>query len=975
MKYSTKNKKYLLLWLVTFTVGTGFVSAQETETATDSITKKTVSADRLDTPYGTVDKESYLGAANTIYTNQLTKTLAPSLLPSLAGRLPGLMIGQYAGAPQHRTAAGATLDLAGWIPVFGQGAYSDNTQFSIGLRKQSPVVLVDGVERELFLLDAEAIESISVQKDALSSLLMGMKSTRGTMVITTKKPETSELQLSFTAKYGIEQALGLPKPLPAYQYAYLLNEALQNDGKTPLYTSEDFNAFREHNSSFTHPDINWYDRILKKQSSIQSYNLSASGGGDVAQYFVSLGYMNQEGLFRNSSENSYNTNQDYSRYLITSKVNVRVTPDFRASLSLIGRIEDGNQPGANSNNILNTLYNTPNNAYPVFNPNGTYGGTVSFQNNLWAQTVQSGYISDNARDAVANLHLNYNLGKLIKGLSVKAIGSVSTQSRSALQRNKQVSTYQYKPGKEGEEARYEPYGSTQSQSNHFIPVSNYQYMYGQIGLDYDRSFGLHHFGAGAFADVKQITSNYNLPDKPTNFYGKINYDYAGKYFAEAAIDRNYYNGYAPGKRWGTFYAFGLGWIISKESFLAEADWLNQWKLRSVFGETGNGINNAGYYTWRQSFQENGITFYQHGTSRSNSNLVYENGLVLANENLGYEKARKLNIGSDIELFDNHLSFTADYYYDYFYDLLINRGKSIELIGLRYPAENIGIVSANGIELSVAYRDRIGDFKYALSLNWTQERNKIKFMDEQEIRDAEGNINESFRRTGKQNSAVFGLLTDGFFASQEEINQAPIVAGYDRNNLKPGDVKYVDLNRDGIIDQYDQTVIAGDKPLSYFGFDVNLEYRAWELSALIQGAYNRDIYYSDGVYVAGFQGMNQGFGQAYDYVLNRWTPETAATAALPRLSAGGNSYNLQPNGIYSSMWVQSGNYIRLKNVSLAYTFPQLFSRAYLGGLKIKLFVAAQNLFTQAACRGFDPEVIDFRSYPLTRGFNMGINIKF
>jgi TonB-linked SusC/RagA family outer membrane protein len=945
-------------------LGTGSVKAQEA-----------VVTDTLDTPYGTVSKDSYLGAASTVYTDKLTQTLSPTILPALAGRLPGLDIHQYGGALQHHTSASSTLDLAGWIPVFGQGNYSDNSQFDIFLRGSSPVVLVDGVERELFLLDPEAIESVSVQKDALSSLLMGMKSSRGLMVITTKKPQTTGMQLSFTAKYGIEQPLNIPKPLSAYQYAYLLNEALQNDGKSAAYTAADFDAYRNHTSPITHPDVNWYDQVLKKQSATQQYTLSASGGGDVAQYFISLGYMNQEGLFRTSSDNPYNTNQDYSRYLITSKINVNITEDFRAGLSLIGRIEDGNQPGVGVNSLLNNLFNTPNNAYPVLNPNGSFGGTVSFQNNLRAQTIRSGYISDNARDAVANLTLNYDMSKLIKGLSAKAIGSVSSQSRSALNRSRQVSVFQYKPGQAGGEPSYETFGITRSQSNSFTPVSNYQYMYGQIGLDYERRLGTHGIGASIFADFKQVTANYNLPDKPTNFYGKINYDYAHKYFAEAAINRSYYNGYAPGKQWGTFYAFGLGWMLSRENFLADLDWLSQWKIRSTYGETGNGIDNAGYYGWRQVYTENGITFYPHGTSRSLVDLVYEADNFLANPNLTYEKARKLNVGTDISLFSNRLWFTADYFHDYLYDLLISRGKSIELIGMLYPAENIGIVSTDGIELSIGYKNRIGNFKYAVALNWTRQNSIFDFIDEQEIRDSQGNLVDNFRLTGKSSNTMFGLKTDGFFSSQEEIDRAPIVAGYNRNNLVPGDVKYVDLNGDKVIDQYDLTVIGGDKPPCYFGFDLDLEYRGWELSVLIQGVYNYDYYYADAIYNAGFQGVEQGFGQAYENVLNRWTPETAATATLPRLTAGGNSYNLNPAYLRTDMWVRSGNYIRLKNVQLAYTLPETFAKAYMGGLKVKLFVAGQNLLTQATYSDLNSESLDFRSYPQMRGFNMGINVKF
>jgi TonB-linked SusC/RagA family outer membrane protein len=967
MKQSyNKNKKrycsFLLLGMFILS-STGRMTAQEI--APDTTATVGVST-RLDTPYGSVDKDSYLGAASTIYTDKLIKMLAPSIIPSLSGRLPGLSISQFAGTSSRITAASANADLAGWIPVFGAGTYSDNSQFFINAQGNSPVVMVDGVQRELFSLDPEAIESVSIQKDALSSLLLGMKSSHGLLVITTKKPEKEGFQLSFTGRFGIQQPLSMPKPLPAYQYAYLLNEALQNDGNAPAYSPADFATYRDHTAAFTHPDINWYDQALKKSATIQSYNLNASGGGKTAQYFVSLGYMNEEGLFRTSSQNSYNTNTNYERYLITSKINVNVTEDFQVGLSLIGRIEDGNQPGAGAAGILNNIYTTPNNAYPITNPNGTYGGTISYPNNLWSQTINSGYISDNARDAVANLTLNYDMSKLVKGLSFKAIGSASTQSRSALVRRKQAITYQYIL-KEGVET-YDPFGSTQTQSNNFTPVTNYQYMYGQAGLDYERTFGQHTIGANAFADIRQVTVNYNLPDKPVNIYGKVKYDYAKKYLVEAAVNRSYYNGYAPGKQWGTFYAFGLGWDISKENFMADLTWLNQWKIRSVYGETGNGIDNTGYYTWRQSFSENGIGFYPHGSARTNSTLLAEVN-PLPNINLTWEKARKLTIGTDISVLDKHLSFTADYHNDYYYDLLTTRGKSIALIGMNYPAENIGKVRVHGIELSISYQDRIGELGYFVSANWTQEGSKLLYMDEQDWG------GDRYRHTGKSNSAIFGLLTDGFFASQDEIQNTPTVAGYDKKNIRPGDVKYVDLNNDGTIDQYDQTVIGGNQPFTYFGLELGVDYKGWELSALIQGAYNTDLYYADATYMAGFQSINQGYGQAYEHILNRWTPETAATATYPRLSAGGNAYNLAPNNLYSSLWVQSGNYIRLKNVTLGYTFSETFSRNYLGGLKIKVFVAGQNLLTKSACSLVDPEVFSFVASPMMRGFNMGINIKF
>lgn len=927
-------------------------------------------SDNIDRPYGITDKESFLGSVSTINTNQMATTLASTIIPALSGRFAGFNTEQFAGSKTHYTSASANADLAGWIPVFGAGNYSDNSQFNLTARHNKPVVMVDGIQRELFSIDPEAIESVSIQKDALSSMLLGMRSSRGVLVITTKKPVSEGIQFSFTSKYGLQEPVKMPKPLSAYQYSYMLNEALQNDGKTPAYTYTDFAAFKNGTSPYTNPNVNWYNQVMKSQAAIQSYNLNVSGGGKVAQYFVNLEYFGEDGFFRTSSINNYNTNAKYERYLITSKINVNVTNEFKAGITVIGRIEDGNQPGTLSKTILNTIYTTPNGAYPINNPNGSYGGNVSFTNNLWSQTINSGYSTDNARDGVVNIDLNYDFKKWVKGLSAKAIGSVSTQSRSALIRSKQSTTYKYLPGEDGNAPTYDSYGSTISQSNNFIPVSNYQYMYGQFGIDYNTTINRHQVAASVFADATQVLTNYNLPDKPSNLYAQGKYNYAKKYFAEAALTRSYYNGYAPDKRWGTFYAFGLGWDASKEAFLSDIEWLDLLKFRGVHGKTGNGIDNAGYYTWRQSYSGNTVSAYsyQQGYSRGGFQLAVLENNPLANVNLTWEKAYKTNIGADVELFDKKFLFTGDYYSDNYFDVLQSRGKSIELMGISYPAENLGKYSIQGLELSATYQNHIGKFNYFVTANWSQERTKLLFMDEQFVAETE----EYNRHTGKPLNAIFGLVADGFFSSQEEIESSPVVKGY---TIRPGDVKYVDLNKDGVIDQYDQKMIGGDKPLCYFGINLGFEYCGFDFSALIQGAYNRDLYLGDPVLMAGFQSIGQGYGQAYENVLNRWTPETASTATLPRLTAGGNPYNTNPNYLATSMWVKSGNYIRLKNLSLGYTIPDSFSQNYLGGVKIKVFVAGQNLFTQSACNLVDPEVTNFTNSPLLRGFNTGINIKF
>ena len=916
-------------------------------------------------PYEGKDKNHFLGSASTIYTDKLSSMMGTTILPALEGRLSGLNITQYRGARIHQTSANSTSDIVGNVPVFGEGFYSDNTEFNVGSRGIAPVVVIDGIQRELYSIDPEAIESVSIQKDALSSMFLGMRSSRGALVITTKEPIKQGFQLSFTGRFGVQSALKTPNPLSAHQYAYLLNEALQNDGKEPFYTYDDFNKFRTQSNPYTHPNVNWFDEILNNTSTTQSYNLNVTGGNKFAQYFVSVGYMGENGLFSNPTESdAHDTNLSYSRYMISSKVNINITDDFTAKVTLLGRVEDGNQPGAKYSNLLNAIYTTPNNAYPIKNPNGTWGGNVTFDNNLMSQAINSGYIMDTARDMVGGINLKYDFDKLVKGLSARLVGNVSIQNRSYTERSKRAPVYSYGLDKEGKEI-YTQYGSSDSQINKFYSVTSYQQMYGQFAVDYNRRFGVHGIKATLMGDTRHTLVNYDLPQLPSNIIADVAYDYAEKYFLQAALSESYYNRYAPGKRWGTFYAFGLGWDISKENFMENADWLNQLKLRGVFGKTGNGIDNSGYYMYRQTFSHIGTAGYPLGTEMSAMGNVTMENTPLANPFLTWEKAYKLNVGVDLAMFNNRLKFTADYYNDKYFDLLQNRGKSIELIGQYYPMENIGKVRRFGGDLSITYQGRVNDLSYYVSANWSCEQSKLLYMDEQEVPE------EYLRQTGRPAGAIYGLVADGFFTTREEIEKSPVIDGFE--NIQPGDIKYKDLNNDKVINEFDRTVIGGDKPYSYFGIDLGFKWRGLDFSMFWQGAYNRDLYLQDWTLLEGFQANGCYYGQAYENMLGRWTPETAESATFPRLTAGGNEYN-RGNGWNSSFWLRSGNFIRLKDISLGYNLPDSFCNNYLGGLRLKIFVNGQNLFTKSACDLVDPEV-GFTSYPLQRCISTGINIRF
>ena len=907
-----------------------------------------------------------LGAVSTVKGNDLEKYLSTDILTALQGRMPGFNVSQYRGFFLPHTNNNVQSALIGSIPTgFGHGSYSDNTRFNLIARGNTPVVIVDGIERDIFDIDPEAIESVSLQQDALSSQFLGMRSSRGTLVITTKNPVNGKMRLSLTGKLGVHSSVRSLKPLSSAQYAYLLNEAMQNDGKSAIYNHDDYQAYLSGNSPYSHPAINWEDAVMRDNAITQSYNLNVSGGGNVAQYFVSIGYMNEEGLFRQSSANNYNTNLSYNRYSISSKVNINVIEGLTASLTAFGRVIEGNQPGGTGSgysDLLNAIFTTPNNAYPIKNENGSFGGSYAFQNNLYSQTMESGYISDNTRDILASAKLRYEFGKALKGLSMQFTGSVANQTRTSFTRVKRNAVYELNYDDNGKPF-YNMYGSPQSQSNDFKAVSNYQNLYGQLAVEYGKQIGLHSFTAKMVGDTREELDDYDLPIVPSNIKESISYNYDNKYFVEGALTQSYFNRYAKNNRWGNFYAIGLGWDISKEKFLSSASWLNHLKIRGVYGLTGNGIDNAGYFIYRQAFENNLVSLYPLGTDFTNGYWTYET-TPLANPYITYEKAHKLNVGMDMSAFNNRLQATVNYYNDKYFDLLQERGKSIEMIGSVYPAENIGKSRRTGVDVSLTWQDKIGGFGYFVTGNWSIAKTKLLFMDEQKT------PYNYLRQTGRPEGVMFGLQAVGFLSAEDIAAGYPKMEGYD---VQPGDVKYADLNNDGVINEWDRTVIGGDKPEHIFGFEYGIEYKGLEFSMLWQGVAGRDLYVNNRTLVEGFQAIGNSYGQAYQNLLARWTPETAETAKYPRLTVGGNTYNY--GGFYnSSLWIENGSFIRLKNLYLAYTLPSEFCKRILGGVHPKFFIEAQNLLTFAKTSIVDPEVT-FTSSPLQRTIAFGINIKY
>ena len=924
------------------------------------------SRQKIDVLYGTETQESELGAVSTVYTNQLITTPASLYVYALPGQLPGLYVSQTSGFTSFNTTALTTN-------VFGSNIVnstainnrpSDNSELTLSLRGQAPVIIIDGVQRDISSIDPESIESITVLKDALSTMLLGINSSKGVILVTTKKAESGKPRISFTAETGIQTPLGLPTPLPAYQYAYLYNEALTNDGQNPFYTASDFNAYKNGTDPIGHPNVNWFNTILDKRAPETSYKLNVGGGTDIAKYNIGISYFDQEGIFNQAPSSTYNTNDNLSRYIINSDVEVQVNKNLSVALQLFGRVQQSTEPGAGTSNILSTLYGTPNNAYPIYNPNGSFGGSTLggvFQNNLLAMTDYSGYIQDNTNDILANLELNYNLNSITKGLTLKLNGNLSYESENALNRSLQNPTYSYR------DSVYTALGTTTAQTNAFTTVYTERQTYGQAALNYDRQFGKNSITAMLMYDDQSLTSNYDLGAVTQDRALKVAYNYDAKYFIEGIVNSSGYNRYTPGSQFGLFYAGGLGWQMGKESFIKDnADWISSWKWRATYGRTGNNnVDVYSYYGYAQTYSTGNYYYsYYTGTGRAQQFTYYEN--PIANPYLSWERADKLDIGTDISFLHDHLSVTADYYHDKYYDLLQVTGSQTAILGTPFPYQNIGIDLYKGWEFSATYKNNVGKLNYFLTGNISTVASKVIYAAE------EATLYPWNRYTGYPVNAIFGYVADGLYQNAAQAANSPTYLSY---KPKAGDIKLEDLNGDGTINSFDEKPIGNLKPLVYYGGTLGFNYQGFSVSVILEGVFNRTIDVDNNVNVP-FQGLGLGGtapqGQAYVNATARWTPETAATAQLPELSFVNGTYPNGYNSLFSTFYLKSGDYIRVKNAEIGYTLPNDWATK-LKFSSIRVFVNGENLFTHAAYGGYDPEVGPY-SYPIERVLNAGISVK-
>jgi TonB-linked SusC/RagA family outer membrane protein len=937
--YYLKRKIVRLLFLLILGLVPALVFSQTAANSPASLKKDSaLLSDRIYLLNKSQQKSNLLQSTATVYNDQLITTPAPSFLQALPGRLSGLYTRQRSGV---------------------QDTDNPISIVDFQIRGQIPIILIDGVPRDFSSIEPESIESITVLKDALSTVMFGQRSSGNIIQVTTKRPVVTPFKLSFTAQHGLQSQINKSKPLSAANYAILYNEARNNDGLAPVYTAADILAYQNGTDPLFHPDNDYRKLFLNKNAALDRYNINIQSGNETARFYVALDYQNEGGFFNTADLNSYSTNSEIDRYIVRSNVSVDLTKTLNVGLNIFGRIQNSNRPGGGTtSSIFQAIAYTPNNAYSIFNPDGSMGGNSTFSNNIYGMLNNAGYYKDAARDLAADIEVKQKLDEFIPGLWAKANVSYNNTVGENVNRTKDFIVYNLNISSGN--PIYSSIGTSRIQSTTLSIPTRRTYTYGKLSLGYDKQFGDHSLSLLALADNQATTLNLDLPATYTNIAGNATYNFKEKYFAEGALSYGGHNRFKPGKRFGLFYAAGLGWNLAKEDFLKDVSWINSLKPRISYGRTGNA--NVGYYVYDQYYEYGGTAAtYYFGTTPAAARYYREMGL--ANPNSTWEKANKLNVGLDVELFANRLKITSEYFNDSYFDLMQTRGNSIQLIGQTFPAENVGKNRYTGFENSVSWNGKSASFGYFVSGNISFLQSKVLYQDEI-FRDYDYQ-----KRTGLPVGQVFGRIADGFFQSQAEIDVSPRIDGY---TPVPGDIKYRDLNDDGIINQFDEAPLGTQKPMIYYGLTTGFNVKGFDLSISIQGVANKDVVLGGGTNAVAdaltFAFQNGGNAQVYEQNLNRWTPANAANATYPRLSIGANANNQRA----SSFWLQSMAYLRLQNIDLGYTIPAgLTSRLKLNSVRV--FANAFNVYSFDKLNYSDPE--GFNSiFPLRRTFNMGLNVK-
>lgn len=957
-KFKIKMEPYLRLVISFIGFETQEILIKEQKTI--KVVMKEAKATALDevvvTGTGEQRKLTMTGAVTNVDVSTL-KTSSSSITNALAGNVAGVLARQASGMPGENR---SEFWIRG-ISTFGAGS--------------SALVLVDGFERSMNEINIEDIETFTVLKDASATAIYGSRGANGVVLITTKRGKEGKVHIDAKVETTYNTRTYTPELVDGYTYATLMNEARITRNQIPFYSDEDLHLLANGLDKDLFPNVDWMGMLLKKGAPTYRATLNINGGGSLARYYVSASYVKEAGMYNvDEGLKDYDTNSSYHRWNYRVNVDMDITKSTLVRVGIAGSLDKMNQPGV-GNSVWESVMGYSPITSPVLFSDGripAYGNSDG-RMNPWAASTQTGYQEHWNNKMQADITLEQKFDFITKGL--KFVGRFGMDTNNAQWNNRKKLPEMWKveqnrdsdgklvPTKvRGEEIMSQQFSSTGERKEYL-----------EAELHYNRSFSDHLIGGVLkYTQDKIINTTSNsdviqgIDRRHQGLAGRFTYGWKYRYFVDFNFGYNGSENFAPNHQFGFFPAYSAAWNIAEEPIVKKhLKWMNMFKLRYSYGKVGNDTMND-RFPYLPSFGNssgNGFNYSDLETSYFYDGLTYTK---YATTNVTWEIATKHDIGIDFSLWDDRFTGTIDYFYERRDGIYQSRSFIPVSVGLNSSlsyATNVSAVSSRGLDGNFGFKQKIGNVNLTLRGNITYSKSKILEYDE-EVTNYKYTL-----ATGFQVSQPRGLIAEGLFKDYDDIRNS---AKQTWGDVMPGDIKYRDVNGDGIVNDKDYVPIgATNRPNLIYGFGFSAQWKGFDVNVLFQGA-GKSTFFIDGYTVYPFKDGDWGNILTDVVKSNRWIlgENEDPNAKYPRLSYGGNNNNYQS----STYWMRNGSYLRLKNLEVGYTIPKsIVNKIRLNNIRI--YFMGTNLVTFSSFKLWDPELgsSNGQVYPLSKAYTLGLTI--
>ena len=910
--------------------------------------------------YGTQRKASVIGSISTVDMTTLAQSQG-NLSTSLAGKLAGVVAIQKTGEP------GASADF--WIR--GVSTFGANS---------TPLILVDGVERSMDMVDTEDIASLSILKDASATALYGVRGANGIVLITTRRGAESKPQINIKVETGVTSPVRLPEMASTGEFIDFLNNMYVNSGQQAIFSDYDKEMFLSGSDPDLYPSVDWVNEVFKNQAMTTKANVSVTGGTKSVRYYVGGSYYLEDGILNTAANDRYDAQMSYQKFNFRTNVDINLTKSTVLGMNLSTQFTVKNSPAAGLDALLQqTMIMTPT-AIPLKYSDGTLAA-IKGASNPYNLLNEKGYSNASSNVAQSTVSLTQDFSDFVtEGLTARIAFSFDATNTNTLNRNISPKTYRAIGRDEATKAlQYEVIDDYAGYITLGTAHSGKRYINFEGSINYERQFAYaHRVSAMVLYSMRSLSYTHPgsyiaaFPYKSMGVAARATYSYKDRYFAEFNMGYNGSENFAPGHRFGFFPAVAVGYMMSNE------DWwdgiknvVNTLKIKASYGKVGNDqIGGSRRFAYNTTINTS-ATGAAWGTVPNSSATGYTTvgGITTDEEGnafVEWEEATKANVGIELGLFNDFL-LQADLFQDYRDGIFLMRQSTPSAVGLQKDQYvNIGEMLNRGFDMSAQYDHVFANgFSISARANFTFNRNRLIYNDQP------SQVEEYLNEVGFAYGQRKGLIACGLFKDQADIESWPTQTF---GEVQPGDIKYKDINGDGQVDQYDKVAIGYTTiPEINYGFGLSIGYKGFDASVFFNGVdhVSRQI---GGSNLYGASSSPQLTGQVFkDVAKNHWTVENQNTSApYPGLGTTRSNNNVQT----SDYWTRDMSFLRLKNAEIGYTFPKKWTKKA-GIQALRLYVSGTNLLTFSGFKLWDPELDTAygTKYPITRNISLGLNINF